>query len=414
MHFQLSKATKQVVLLYASTLLGTLFGVIASIINTRSLDPVAYGDVRYIQNIIQFIASLLLFGYFLSGSRLLALSSSEYESRQVRGCMVVILLGAAGIMLLSMLVCAMVHMNRPHIAKLFLISLPVCVYPLLSNYLNTTAQGDNHIVRLSVVRLLPIALYIPIAYWIYSVYGATTSRMVLLQWGLYSLVLVLVTISTKPLFQNLKGTFKRLNTENKAYGFQLYLGSLVMVATNYLAGISLGIFNADNVEVGYYTLALTVTAPLGMLPSIIGTTYFKEFAKLDHIPARVMRNTFWMTLGSCLVFVLLIKHIVVFLYTEDYLLVGTYASWLACGVCIHGFGDMLNRYLGSHGRGKEIRNASIANGIFKIFGYTLLVYLWNTPGALFTTILCDVIYSACIVYYYMRFVNEKRQHILNS
>lgn len=411
---KISKTTKQVALLYASTLLGALLGVIASIVNTRSLDPIAYGDVRYIQNIIQFIASLLLFGYFLSGSRLLALSESEQESRKVRGCMVLILLATAGIMLLSMVVCALIHMRKPHIANLFLISLPVCVYPLLANYINTTAQGDNHIGRLSAARLLPIALYIPIAYWIYSVYGATASRLVLLQWGLYSLVLVIITISTRPLFQDIKRTFKRLNAENKEYGFHLYLGSLIMVATNYFAGISLGIFNEDNVEVGYYTLALTVTAPLGMLPSIIGTTYFKEFAKLDRIPSHVMRNTFLLALGSCLVFVLLIKHLVVFLYTKDYLPVGIYASWLAVGVCIHGFGDMLNRYLGSHGRGKEIRNASIANGVFKIFGYTLLVYLWNTSGALFTTILCDFIYSASIVYYYIRFVNDKQQHILNS
>ena len=63
-----TKQTKQVVILYASTLSGVLLGVVASIINTRFLSPADYGDVRYVQNIINFIASLLLFGYFLSGS----------------------------------------------------------------------------------------------------------------------------------------------------------------------------------------------------------------------------------------------------------------------------------------------------------------------------------------------------------
>lgn len=86
-----TKQTKQVVILYASTLSGVLLGVVASIINTRFLSPADYGDVRYVQNIINFIASLLLFGYFLSGSRLLAISSGESESRRIRGCMIVIL-----------------------------------------------------------------------------------------------------------------------------------------------------------------------------------------------------------------------------------------------------------------------------------------------------------------------------------
>lgn len=80
-----SKQRKQVVLLYLSTILGVLVGVLASIVNTRFLAPPEYGDVRYVQNIINFIASLLLFGYFLSGSRLLALSDSEERSRNIRG-----------------------------------------------------------------------------------------------------------------------------------------------------------------------------------------------------------------------------------------------------------------------------------------------------------------------------------------
>lgn len=395
------------VLLYISTLVGTLLGVVASIINTRFMEPAVYGDVRYVQNILQFASSLLLFGYFLSGSRLLALSDSEQQSRKIRGCMVLILAITAVVMVAITAGCALVHYDKPQIAHLFVVSLPVCAYPILFNYINTTAQGDNHIGRLSAARLLPVLFYIPLAYWIYSDYGATASRMILLQWGLYTLVLLVLTISTKPLFRDVKQIFGQLKVENRDYGFQLYIGSLVMVATNYLAGISLGIFNENNAEVGFYTLALTVTTPLTMLPSIIGTTYFKQFARLDRIPSRVMRNTALLTIGSCLVYILIIKQLVVLLYTEQYASVGVYASWLAVGFSVHGFGDMLNRYLGSHGQGRDIRNASIANGVVKIVGYTLFVYLWSTTGAIVTTILCDFIYTAMIVWYYIKFVKEK-------
>lgn len=96
-----TKQTKQVVILYASTLSGVLLGVVASIINTRFLSPADYGDVRYVQNIINFIASLLLFGYFLSGSRLLALSNNELRSRTIRGTMLLILIMACVVLSLS-------------------------------------------------------------------------------------------------------------------------------------------------------------------------------------------------------------------------------------------------------------------------------------------------------------------------
>ena len=119
-----TKQTKQVVILYASTLSGVLLGVVASIINTRFLSPADYGDVRYVQNIINFIASLLLFGYFLSGSRLLAISSGESESRRIRGCMIVILGGALVVLIAGILICTGLQFaqGKDHIAHLFLLS----------------------------------------------------------------------------------------------------------------------------------------------------------------------------------------------------------------------------------------------------------------------------------------------------
>lgn len=401
----LSKEKKQVLLLYGSTLGGVFLGVLSSVLNTRFLEPIEYGNVRYVQNIITFIASLLLLGFFLSGSRLLAISKSENDSRKIHGVLVVILCIASLVLLIGTFVSALVHVNDEALYVLFLASLPVCFFPLLTNYVNTIAQGDNHIGRLALSRVVPSFLYVLLAFFIYKNFGATAHRMILLQWGIASLFLFGLILSEKPSFENLKANFNLLKTENRKYGFHLYLGSLVMVSTNYLAGISLGLFNENNAEVGFYTLALTVTSPLVLLPSIIGTTYFKKFAGMSSIPHKVFKNTIILTLISCVCFVSFIKPIVVFLYTEKYAIVGFYASVLAVGFCIHGIGDMVNRYLGSQGLGKCIRNASICNGFVKVLGYTFLVMLWNTNGALLTTLCCDMIYTIMILCYYRKFKN---------
>jgi len=397
---------RQIVMLYGSTLVGVLMGVLASIVNTRFLDPAEYGDVRYVQNIINFIATFLIFGYFLSGARLMAISDDRQHVARIKGTMVLILCVACLVLSLAMPVCYFLHTDKPAVATLFLVSMPVCFYPLFLNYIDQTAQGDNQIVHLSLARLLPFLVYVPIGYVVYSHFGATSQRMVLLQWGIYTLIYIAIIIATRPSFRQLRPVWHELNDENRRYGLQLYIGSLVMVSTNYLAGISLGYFNQDNSEVGFYTLALTVTHPLQALPSIIGTTYFKKFAKQPCIPRKVIWATVLMTMATCVVFVLLIHPVVRFLYTDKYAVVATYASFLSVGFCIHGLGDMFNRYLCSHGQGVSVRNASIANGVFKLLGYTALVALFNTNGAIATTIICDVVYFACLIYYYTRFTKR--------
>lgn len=386
-------------------------GVMSSIVNTRFINPSDYGDVRYIQNILNFIASLLLFGFFHSGSRLLALSHDEKYSRRIRGVMIVILSITSIILFVCSIGCYYIHCENANVAYLFLVSLPVCFYPLLLNYVNTTAQGDNHIVRLSCARLIPQLLYVPIAFIVYSMYGATSVRMILLQWGIYTIILIGIIISTKPVFNNLCPIYRKLSKENKEYGIQLYIGSLIMVSTNYLAGIFLGLFNTDNSQVGFYTLALTVAVPLTNVPSIIGTTFFKRFATEPRIPTRIIKVTILVTIVSAIVFIIIVKPLVCFLYSERYQVVGVYASLLAIGFSVHGLGDMINGYLRSHGQGKSIRNSSIANGLFKIFGYYVLVKYYNIWGAIFTTIFCSIIYCSTLMYYYYRFVNKDSNFI---
>ena len=402
----LTKEKKQALLLYITSAASVIVGFFSSVINTRFLDPIEYGNVRYVQNIVGFISSLLLFGYFLSGSRLLALSTSEERSRKIRGALVLVLLAASIVLLTVTAICIPIHNEKPDVSILIAYCLPVCFSPLLLNYVNCVAQGDNHIVRLSLARLLPALIYVLIAYFVYSQTGASAKKMILLQWGLSTVILISIILSEKPSFRDLKPIFKELNLENKSYGFQLYLGSLVMVSTGYIAGVTLGVFNLDNSLVGFYTLAITVCSPLMLLPTIIGTTYFKQFAHMDRIPDKLMMFTIILTLVTCVIFVIIIKWLVVWLYTDRYSMVGVYASIIAIGSCVHGFGDMINRYLGSHGQGKSIRNASIANGVFRLIGSFVLVYFFNIWGAIATNIFCDFLYCICLVYYYRKYVSN--------
>lgn len=405
---RLSRGHKQIIILYGASVIGLLVGILNSVLNTRSLSPELYGNVRYVQNIINFISSLLLVGYFTSGSRLLAISKDEAQSKAIRGAMCVILGCALVILMASMT--ALFFWNQSigsdNLSLLYLIAIPVCGNSLMLDYVNTTAQGDNFIGRIAIARCVPFSIYFIVAYIIFSQFGATPELMLLMYNGIAVLTLSIVIISTKPSLKGFKAAWVALQKENKEYGFKVYIGSLIAVSTQYLAGISLGHFCDNNANVGFYTLALTLATPLTMLPSIIGTTYYKEFATSFRISRKLMLGSVGFTVLSFLTFVIAIKFIVAVLYDDSYQSVGLFAAFLAIATSFHGLGDFLNRFLGSHAKGKEIRNGALACGLMAIFGNIVFVYLWNINGAILTRILSSIVYFSAMYLYYRKYTKE--------
>lgn len=405
---RLNKNNKQAAVLYVSTLLGVLVGMLVSILNTRNLTPSEYGDVRYINNIIQMLSGIFLFGYFVTGSRLLAIAKSQKEASQIKGGLVTILGLTIILMMVCMVACGLTHQYILHrkYAWLFYTAIPVCGSVLLLNYMNTSAQGDNSIYSIAAARLLPSSIYLAIAYFVYRQFGASNWLMLVLQNGIALLVLSVIIGYNKPSFKNLKQTFKALQKENKSYGLQVYYGSLANVSVQYIAGITLGLFAVNNANVGFYSLALTVTGPLAMLPSIIGTTYFKRFAHENSISRKILLSTFSMALLSMIGFVILIYPIVGILYDDRYSDVALFACILAIGFTFHGLGDVFNRFLGAHGQGKPLRNGAFISGIIALLGFTIGVYFFGIWGAIITKILASLAYFASMLAFYICFIKR--------
>jgi len=402
----MDKSRKQVVILYVATFMSTILNFVASKVNTDYLSPADYGNVRYVFNIIQLFSWVVLFGWFMSGSRLLALSDNRKYSARIRGALIVLLMVATAMLMIITFASGLIHTDNHTIRTLFYCAIPVCMYPLLTNYINTTAQGDNHIGRLALARLLPVLCYIPIALLVYGRYGADSRTVIWMHWGICATVIIMIIISTRPSFKDLKPVFRSLGEENRSYGIQLYWGSLAMVATNYLAGVVLGFMDMDKSNVGFYTLALSFAQPLSYLPGIVGTTLFKRFAQEERISKKVFVVTIAITVITCIGFIVLV-HPVMSLYNESYGVVAKYASFLAIGFSMHGVGDMINRYLGSHGQGRSIRNSSFACGAVKITGSFILVWLWSVNGAILTMILSSAVYALSLYVEYRIFVNRK-------
>lgn len=401
----LNKSKRQVILLYSCTIIGIFLGVLVSIVNTRFLDPSSYGDVRYVNNIIAFFSGIFLLGYFVSGSRLLALAKDKEEANRIKGGLVFILGITVVLMIFVTLISGFIHDYYLHkkFYYLFYLVVPVCGSTLLLNYINTSSQGDNSITTIAFARLLPQFIYLIIAFLVYKYSGASAEKMLLLQNGIAVIVLLLLVFKNSPNFSSLKTTLKKLKNENKQYGLQVYYGSLANVSVQYIAGVSLGVFGNDNTNVGYYTLALTVTSPLMMLPNVIGTTYFKQFAHQSFIPRKLLLGTYLMSIASLCAFIILIYPIVDILYNDSYANVAFYASVMAIGFTLHGLGDVFNRFLGAHGKGVFLRNAAWISGSVSLLGFTIGIYYYGITAAIITRILSSSIYYFYMLFYYRKF-----------
>lgn len=395
--------------LYTAVVAGIIIGFISSIITTRILGPEGYGDMKFIQNFFQFLSILFAIGIFPSGALLLTRIGENNESkRELIGALLIITLILS---FFSIIVSGIFSLfeNRifnNNVGALILYFSPLGVIFLFQPCIEYILQGDNQIYKLSVFRILPGILYIIFIVLLNLVLHVTIETALLIQVISGAVVTISIIFALKPRYTRFSENKLLIFETNRQYGRHVYFGSLSSVATSYLSTFMISYF-LDNKQVGYFSLAITLTLPLMQIPNVIGTTYFKDFAKTDFLPKKVTQISLGLTLVIVIIFLSIIKPFVLLVYTEKFADVVSLCFFTAFGSASFGMGDYINRFLGAHGKGKELRNGAFIVGIFNILGYSLLVMIMGTRGAAATQLLAGIAYLTTMVYYYRSYKNEK-------
>ena len=116
--------------------------------------------------------------------------------------------------------------------------------------------------------------------------------------------------------------------------------------------------------------------------------------------------TVLITVISYIFFNLLLEPVVNLFYTNEFLIVVKYAKLIVLGSIFHGFGDLYNRFMGSHGQGKLIRNGAFTVGFVNILGFTLLIYYFGIYGALLTKVISGVTYFLVMYIGYRNYLKK--------
>jgi O-antigen/teichoic acid export membrane protein len=406
-----NKNSQQVIWLYFGMIAGTILGVFNSVLTARWLGPSQFGDFRYVTNVFMLVSSLLQMGVYVSGSRLIASEKDIEKFKSIYGALIIISFLLSIFFSICIILFGLIQKTteQSHLSIYFFYISPLLFGYQFKTLFENTLMGNNNIKLLSLLQFLPSLFFLTTFFLLGSFYRLSTLSALFIQTGGICLTILIFLYSLRKnySFRFVTGAFKTLYIQNKTYGLQVYIGSVFGVAGQYLSGLFLSFYNSNNINVGYYTLAVTISAPLTFVASSIGSVYYKQFVSLNSIPQKVLKATFFLAIAVFLVYSFAIAYVVTLLYSKEYFPVANFAIFLALGNIIHGFGDVFNRFLGAKGKGAFLRNAAILTGFIFLIGNLTLVYVYNTNGAVATKLLSDLGYFLGILFYYIKYQKEK-------
>ena len=399
---------KQISALYASMITGIFVGIIVSVLNTRLLGPERFGDFRFIHSAYSFFALILAFGFLVTSSKMLAEKKNENIRKEIIGASLIInsVIGFVFIGVMIVFGIFQKHFFANDLSRIIIYVSPLMFFVPFIHGMENLYQGENRIYELSLFRQIPQILYIPGILILFYMGRVSVITALYCQLLIYGAVIIAGCIRLRPQFSELKTPFKQILYENRIYGFNVYIGSLIGVASTQFGPLAISFFSDTNISVGYYSLALTITMPLAMIPSVVGTAMFKEFANRKNIPARA---TFWTVLISAVsltAFLFFVKPLVTILYSDQFINAVKLAYIVSAGQIFHGFGNYYNRFLGSKGQGKSLRNGAMVVGVVNLIGFMTLVPKFGAEGAAFTKLASGIVFLGSMFFYYKRYIHK--------
>jgi O-antigen/teichoic acid export membrane protein len=403
----LSKTGVQTLTLFSSQILTLALGVLINIINTRALGPAGYGILTFFFTFTGFTVLFFRFGLASSIGLMLAETEEKDRERELIGAAVAIafFIGVTYSLftfISSFFVDDIFHTNVGWILRY--VSVLVVALPF-TLFIPQIGRGTNQIVLLSMFSIIPYVIYILGALILLNLIQMEPLDFILLNL-LSTLFGILILIYTfHPKLTNFHDLLKQILKKNKEYGFHLYLGQISDQSTYKLDGIFITIF-VNTTQLGFYSLAQTITSPMSSLSQAMSTSMFRDNAHQDRIPKKVfLYNFIWLALCG-LGLLILGPFLITMLFGEHFLPVKDFILPLTLAGFFQGMYQPQNMFLGSKGRGKWLRNISISQAIFNLIGNFIFIYYFGVLGAAIASMIATFISYLGHVFYYNKYIGN--------
>ncbi len=394
------KTGRQTFTLFSSQILALGLGILTGIINTRTLGPTDYGVFTFFFTFTGFTVLFFRFGLASSVSLLLAETKDKEKEKELIGATVVIafFVGVAYstfVFVSSFFVDDLFHTNVEWIlryASVLVMALPFTLFiPLIG-------RGTNQIGLLSMFNVIPKTIYIFSALILLNLIQIEPLHFVLLNLSGTIIGVLILLHAFSPKFSNLYENLEEILRKTKEYGFHVYLGQIANQSTYKLDGIFITLF-VNTTQLGFYSLAMTMTSSMVGLSQALSTSLFKSFANLDRIPRKVFLYNFtWLIL--CVLGLALFGPVLIYvLFGEEFLPAAKMILPLALAGLFQGMYQPYT-FLASKGKGKWIRNVAYTEMAANIVGNVFLIYLYGAFGAAVASAISKFIHWIMLRNYY--------------
>ena len=406
---------KQSVALYAVNVIGIPLSIVNSVIITRFLGPSSYGDFKFLFNIFNLSIVIFSFGFLQAGNRALVLNKDDQKAKEFYAAELIIVLALFLIMAIFLLCFAFFdeNINEKGLKNIFIYLIPFSWLFFLVSYCEVLFQADNKIKLLARSRLLPQLGFFVTTLIIYLVFFDYSGNRLIIIWGFFLITQILVFLhiihKISPSFKNIKTRLTEIFFFNKTYGFNVYLGTICAVGFSQLTGVLISYFANNNSGVGYFSLAMTIAAPLSFIPNVIATTHYKDFSTRTNISRKLILITIAISLSALILIMILVGPFISFFYGTKFTPVISLTYIVCFGVILNGFADFFNRFLGSHGKGKALRNSAFLVGFSLLILNITFIPRFGETGAAYTLFLSGLIYFLCMFWFYKKLIIELRQ-----
>lgn len=393
------------ILIYSSSIFAMGLSFLGSILNTHMLTKEAFGDWKFIQGFLVFLNTIINFGIFQAGGRLIAASNDKEKINAIKGYLIYGCIAGLFVMLLVIISSKLfgTRILSEHIFKLLIVYLPFFVAHPLMSYFDSVLPAQKKLIAYSLYKFMPPVFYVASLYLFRTrADSPDVSLQIILYYSSFLLVYVGILFYDKLSFKKRGVILSELLIENRAFGVHIYYGSLWGVGTGYLIVLLIGFFNVNNVDLGMYSLALSVITIMNFLPGIFGTAYFKDFIYSPAIPKKVMKMAIVSSAFLLLFVVITINIWIKLLLKPSYLPVGELVRIGAISAILHGFGDFINKFLSAKGMGKLIKNGAITVGVTQLAFSLILIPFFSAKGAMISRSIGSLVYFMFLFYHYYK------------
>jgi O-antigen/teichoic acid export membrane protein len=263
--------------------------------------------------------------------------------------------------------------------RVLLIAAPLAaVYPL-QEMLLSLSQGESRIALLSVATVLPRLLLVIVLAIALST-ALTVEVAVLLTLLCIAVSVTAGVLVLRPAFSQLRSGVSRIAKEVREFGRDIFAGRLVDGLTVGLDKLLLSYFHGMN-AVAYYSIALTMSMPVGIGSKALSQSAYKRFTDEPRIPAAILLASLGWSLSLALVIALGGVYLVPLFFTDAYLPSLAVLPLLAAGAALMGANHPFHAWLAARRHGREIRIMSITTSGINVLLNLVLIPLIGMTGA---------------------------------